>query len=312
VSTDEPLAFHAGEQAMQARTGMATRMAEVGARVIRDFMLDQHRELFAELPLLLVGTLDEQGQPWANMITGAPGFVASPDARTLRIHGPLHPLDPLASRLQTGAPLGVLGIQLETRRRNRMNGRVVQHTDRLLEVQVAQSFGNCPKYIHARAPSFRTGPGPVSYHAATRESATLSAAALRLVRQADTFFVASASAASPEGSAAQGVDVSHRGGARGFVEVEQGPSATVLTAPDYVGNFFFNTLGNLALYPQAGLLFANFDTGDVLTLTVAAELVFESEALARHLGAQRLTRFRVREGWLLGNALPLRFTPRRG
>ena len=54
-------AFHAGERALQARAGVRERIDEVGPQVMRDFMPDQHRELFEKLPLLFVGSLDAQG-----------------------------------------------------------------------------------------------------------------------------------------------------------------------------------------------------------------------------------------------------------
>src|SRR5262245_8597914 len=115
--------FHAGEIAVQERVGVRARIAETGARVIRDFMPEQHREFFRHLPFLIVGSLDQAGRPWASMLTGVPGFVASPDPKTLRIDARPGPHDPLAKNLAAGAPLGLLGIELATRRRNRMNGR---------------------------------------------------------------------------------------------------------------------------------------------------------------------------------------------
>ena len=45
-------------------------------------LLQQHRELFAKLPFVLVGALDGQGRPWAELLAGPPGFVSTPDART--------------------------------------------------------------------------------------------------------------------------------------------------------------------------------------------------------------------------------------
>jgi hypothetical protein len=36
---------------------------------------------------------------------------------------------------------------------------------------------------------------------------------------------------------------------------------------DYPGNTMFNTLGNLVAHPPAGLLFVDFESGDVLQLT---------------------------------------------
>src|SRR5438067_1365118 len=119
-----PSPWHEGERAMQARAGTAERMAHVGGRAIRSFMPDQHRRFFAQLPFLVVGSVDAEGFPWASLLAGAPGFASSPDPHTLVIAARPLPGDPLAGALALGARLGILGIELPTRRRNRMNGRV--------------------------------------------------------------------------------------------------------------------------------------------------------------------------------------------
>lgn len=38
--------FHAGERAIQARLGAQEQMDKVGRRVIREFLLEQHRQFF--------------------------------------------------------------------------------------------------------------------------------------------------------------------------------------------------------------------------------------------------------------------------
>ncbi|MCM5682642.1 pyridoxamine 5'-phosphate oxidase family protein [Schlegelella sp. S2-27] len=289
---DEP--FHAGERELQARAGLRERMAEIGARVIRDFMPDQHRELFDKLPFFVVGSLDEKGRPWASLLTGAPGFVSTPDARLMHIDALPHPDDPLAAQLVPGAPLGLLGIELPTRRRNRMNGRVATLSARGFDVQVEQSFGNCPQYIQARSP-FSVADMPRSVQA-RREDGLLSPRAQALVAEADTFFIATAA----EG----GVDVSHRGGRPGFVRMQASGGRTVLTAPDFRGNFFFNTLGNIARHPRAGLLFVDFARGDLLMLTGDADMVWDGPEVEAFEGAQRLLRIELSEGLWLEGGLP--------
>ena len=62
--------FHAGEAAVQTRAGVRERLAQLGPRVIRDHMPDQHRELFEKLPMLVVGSLDAAGRPWASLLVG--------------------------------------------------------------------------------------------------------------------------------------------------------------------------------------------------------------------------------------------------
>ena len=70
--------FHAGESALQTRAGVEERIARIGRTVIRDHLIDQHREFFTLLPTLLIGALDGQGQPWASMLAGAPGLPRRP------------------------------------------------------------------------------------------------------------------------------------------------------------------------------------------------------------------------------------------
>lgn len=298
-----PPTFHEGERAVQQRAGVAERMAQVGPRVIRDFMPGQHRDFFAQLPFVLVGTADADGQPWASVLAGAPGFVRSPDPLTLWIAARPLAGDPLQGTLRDGAPVGLLGLEPHTRRRNRMNGLVRGVNASGFAVQVSQSFGNCPKYIQARAPLYL--PGRVAAQAVVHEGARLDAAARRMIASADTLFIATAYAGQGDDAgagAAHGVDVSHRGGKPGFVRLD---ADGTLTLPDFYGNFFFNTLGNIAVNPRAGLLFIDFDSGDLLYLAVTAEIVWDGDELAAFEGAQRLLRLKVQAMRRVEAALPL-------
>ena len=112
--------FHPGEQALQARVGLREKIERAGRHMIRDSMLDQHRAFFASLPLVFVGSLDHARRPWASMLCGEPGFMASPDPTLLRVAAAPEPGDPLARNLGVGAPVGLLGMEFQTRRRNRL------------------------------------------------------------------------------------------------------------------------------------------------------------------------------------------------
>ncbi|OIQ94972.1 hypothetical protein GALL_230750 [mine drainage metagenome] len=79
----------------------------------------------------------------------------------------------------------------------------------------------------------------------------------------------------------------------------------VLTVPDFAGNSYFNTVGNLICYPYAGLLFIDFERGDILQLLVRGEVIWDGTALKSHPGAERLMRFEVVRGCRILNALPL-------
>jgi predicted pyridoxine 5'-phosphate oxidase superfamily flavin-nucleotide-binding protein len=295
-------AFHEGEQALQERAGVRERFAH--AAFIRDAMPQQHRDFFELLPFVLVGSVDAQGQPCASVLAGPPGFMVSPDEKTLAVVSLPGPHDPLAANLSEGAPLGLLGLQPHTRRRNRLNGHVAALADDGFAVRVDQSFGNCPKYIQAREPRYATDAPPAS-HVATMEM--LDPQAQALVRNADTFFIASAHPLAARAQASeQGIDVSHRGGRPGFVRVDEG---RLLTVPDFTGNSFFNTLGNLLLEPRCGLLFVDYDSGATLQVAGRAEIIAEGDELASFRGALRLLRIEVTRAVRVENALPLRWGP---
>ncbi|RJG13729.1 flavin-nucleotide-binding protein [Pseudomonas cavernicola] len=291
--------FHPGEQAIQARAGVREKVEEIGRRVIRSFMPEQHREFFAQQPWLLVGSLASDGQPQASLLWGAPGFIHSPEPTRLQIKALAQSDDPLATNLAPGARLGLLGLELPTRRRNRMNGTVIAADAEGFSVEVAQSFGNCPKYIQARGwQAAPREPGPLE------QGEGLDQRWLALVTQADTLFIASQNSDPQAG----GVDVSHRGGAPGFVSL--GADGR-LWLPDYSGNFLFNTLGNLLLEPRCGLLFIDFHSGDLLQLEARAELYWPQQlaALGQTLpaGAERLLALTPGRWRLRRTRLPLAF-----
>ena len=52
--------------------------------------------------------------------------------------------------MNDGAAIGLLGIDLRTRRRNRLNGVIRREGAAGFDVDVEQSYGNCPQYIQLR------------------------------------------------------------------------------------------------------------------------------------------------------------------
>jgi uncharacterized protein len=245
------------------------------------------------LPFVLAATTGGEGWPIATVLTGAPGFITSPDDATLRIAALPDDVDPVAPWLKPGASIGLLGIDLATRRRNRANG-VIVGVDRALTVAVKESFGNCPQYIYVRDVTARTA----AAHASEMLSG-LDQAARNAIATADTLFVATS-------GAGESVDISHRAGAPGFVRVD----GDVLTIPDYRGNRYFNTLGNMMLDPRAALLFPDFTSGDLLQLQGRTEIVWDVPETEHLPGAERLWRLHVTRGWRRRGALPLRWALR--
>ncbi|WP_245196837.1 pyridoxamine 5'-phosphate oxidase family protein [Labrys sp. LIt4] len=298
VATDSP--WHEGELALQRRAGAAERMDVVGRRVLRDHLIEQHRDFYPLLPFIVVGAADHAGEMWATILAGRPGFLHSPEPRTLHVAAGADPADPLASGLEDGAAIGLLGIELHTRRRNRLNGTVRRTGPDAFDVEVGESFGNCPRYIRLRDFGFARDPAAAST-LPVRRFDRIEGPAAALIAGAETLFIAS-SVTRADGR--RQVDVSHRGGRPGFVAVQDDGS---LLMPDFAGNLFFNTLGNILADPRCGFTFVDFETGDLLQLSGDGEVILEGPEIAAFEGAEQLLRFRPKQILLRPGALPLRW-----
>ena len=298
--SDPESPFHPGEQAVQTRVGVRKIAEDLGSRVIRDYMPDQHRAFYQQLPYLFLGHKDQNGRPWASIVHGGgSSFLTSPDARQLQLpRTALVPHDPLHTSLQHGTPLGVLGIESTTRRRNRLTGTADQLDNDTLAITVRQAFGNCPQYIQSRELTLKDQWSAADVTA--QDILALSTADQDLVATSSTFYVASYYEAQGS-SASHGADVSHRGGRPGFVQVVD---ERTLLIPDFAGNNHFNTLGNIEATGKAGLLFIDFASGDLLSLTGDAEILWDSPEAKAFEGAQRVWRFRLVSGVRITNALP--------
>ncbi len=291
--------WHSGELAAQALAGVKEKMSSIGPRVIRNYMPDQHRDFFASLPLVIVGSEDKEGHLWASPLFGHPGFIQSPTPELLTIDTSALYSHPVSTELNIGRQVGLLGIDFETRRRNRLNGVVTGKNQLHISIKVRQSFGNCPKYIQQRRIETQ-----IQRDQITRTFLSSWTSALReCIARADTCFIASTYAAH-HADECSGMDVSHRGGQPGFIEFDEHDR---LTIPDYRGNFFFNTIGNLTEDPRAGLLFLDFSAGSILTLTMSAEVIWKTENPILCGEYERVIRLSLKGGYLIRNALPYRW-----
>jgi predicted pyridoxine 5'-phosphate oxidase superfamily flavin-nucleotide-binding protein len=234
--------WHDGELRLQRQVGVIDQMAAIGRRSIRNHLIDQHRLFYPQLPFVVIGAVDGDGDIWATLRAGRPGFLGSPDPLHLDVALRRDPTDPAEAGMNDGDGIGLLGIELHTRRRNRLNGTIHRKPDGFT-IAVEQSYGNCPRYIQLR--DFAIVGDPETFEPSSPVILErLTDTVAELVHRADTFFVASYV---DDDRGFRHVDVSHRGGKPGFVRLDADGG---LTIPDFAGNLFFNTLGNFLLNPR--------------------------------------------------------------
>jgi predicted pyridoxine 5'-phosphate oxidase superfamily flavin-nucleotide-binding protein len=276
--------FHEGERGVQRRVGEVAQ-ATSNSAMISPAIAGGAIRFLSQQPMVVFGTRDRDGDMWASPLFGEPGFVTAPTdqlvlldlTKSLPVPG-----DPLWENAATDPAVGMIALELASRRRLRINGQLHRAED-LARLSVEWAYPNCPKYIQRRRfTGIQRGSGPES--AVT--GVVLTAEQQQLIHGADTLFVASAH---PE----RGVDCSHRGGNPGFVQVLGGQE---LLIPDYVGNSMFNTLGNFLSYPRAGIVFLDFDGGQALSVTGDVSLDFDMPGTEEVTGGtQRFWRLRVRK-----------------
>lgn len=257
--------FHPGELAVQRRAGVEAMARRVG-HSIHASVPPAAAAFLAERSWVVLATTDAEGYPWASLVGGDPGFARAVEATgggsAVELATIPHPGDPLAANLHAGGMVGLLAIDLATRRRMRINGHLADPAPGMIRIAAEQVYGNCPKYIQRRVAEglSRASEG----RAPGTEYSELLPQHREWLRRSDTCFVASS--AGPAGA-----DASHRGGLPGFVSVE----GNRVRWPDYAGNMMFNTLGNIEASGRAGILVPDFTSGDALLLTGAARIEAE-------------------------------------
>jgi predicted pyridoxine 5'-phosphate oxidase superfamily flavin-nucleotide-binding protein len=254
--------FHAGELAVQQRAGTRQEAARLSPMLDPAELRGGIVAFLADRTFAAVTARDADGRLWTSPLSGPPGFLEAASPTTLAIHARLPVGDPLHG-LPAGQHAGLVVVEFAARRRVRINGMLTAVDGDTLVVEVEQAYGNCPQYIHQRVLA-QDGPGRGDQRGVRRD-AVLSPADAALIGAADTFFLGTTN---PE----RGSDTSHRGGTPGFVRVE----GDRLWWPDYPGNNLFNSFGNLAVDPEASLLFFDFGTGRTLQLSGTAEVDWDA------------------------------------
>jgi len=289
--------YHSGELDVQKRANESD-IARSNGVVVDDSILAGALRFIEQQPMAIMSSIDSEGRIWVSTLFGDPGFVRALDVHTLEIDlSQPHTAkdDPLWTNLKHNLNVGLLFIELGSRRRFRISGRAKKMSADRYIIDVERAYPNCPKYIQRR--DWKTLEANQQYQeTSSTYGKELNQTQQTLIASADTLFVASAH---PD----HGVDASHRGGHPGFVHILNNQQ---LRIPDFAGNSMFNTLGNFVSYPYAGLIFIDFKHGRLLQLTGKAEILWDmDDPQGETGGTKRFWQFEITR-WQ-ESTLPYRF-----
>ncbi|KAJ6011976.1 hypothetical protein N7522_002331 [Penicillium canescens] len=320
--------WHPGELSIQRKLGFASAIADSWSLITN--YLPEHHRLFhtSKLPFIPIATLDEFGRPWASIVAGSSGnigFVKSPNPRTLSMDVRMWDGDPLLDTIkawldeeQKEAPgrflTAGLGIEFSTRRRNKFAGgiRNVKRRTNLeyqIDFEIIEAIGNCPKYINIRKliPYPYTQPEVVYQRQNLSPQERLPEEVIQFILDADTVFMGTVfnSKASTSKMYPSHAGMNARSGLPGFIRVSPSNGRTVII-PDYSGNRFVSSLGNIEASGLAGLTIVSFTTGDILYLTGTAENIVGPPALKILTRHASLTSVNITGFVFARDALPVR------
>ncbi|KAF1850304.1 oxidoreductase-like protein [Cucurbitaria berberidis CBS 394.84] len=272
-------------------------------------------------PLLALGTLDSQSRPWTTLWGGSVGF-SEPlgggliGTRTL-VDGKNDPVvQALVGSAEKGEMLQLkdggkilsgLAIDLMTRKRVKIAGRMVAGTVKEVDVKVEgdadkkqdqiqlitkidQSLGNCPKYLNEYSISQALVTSRV-----LSQGPSLSDEGRALISKSDMFFLST--------STEIDADTNHRGGPPGFVRII---SSTQIIYPEYSGNRLYQSLGNLLMNPKIGVTFPDYETGNILYITGTTEILVGADAASLLPGSNLAVRISIEEARFVEAGLPFR------
>ncbi|KAH8819357.1 hypothetical protein F5884DRAFT_839420 [Xylogone sp. PMI_703] len=326
--------WHPGEVIVQRKLGYAEAVSDRWM-VIEDAMREQHRIFHtSNLPFIPITAIDENGLPWASIVAGATGdigFVRGPDLHTLIVNARLWEGEPLLNTSQawidpkmrqTASPerflTAGLGIEFPTRRRNKFAAHITEikqggsKLDCEIHLRITETTGNCPKYINVRklVPYPHTNPSVAYQNLHMQPGERLSDEVIKFITEADTIFIASvynSDAATAEQYPSH-AGMNARGGLPGFIRVSPTDGRTVVV-PEFSGNRFVSSLGNIESSGVAGLTIVSFTTGDILYITGSAKVLVGPPAFKIMPRQACLTSVTTTGFKFIRNALPVRQEP---
>jgi len=148
--------------------------------------------------------------------------------------------------------IGIIGLEFSTAKRIRINGKAKIINSEII-VLIDEIYSNCPKYIKKRFLQKQMKPLDTPI---IENELELNQDLINVITNSDTFFLAS-------GHKGKGLDVSYKGGEKGFVKVN---SSTQLSFDDLPGNNLYNTLGNIYTNPYINMFFIDFENNNTYNI----------------------------------------------
>jgi predicted pyridoxine 5'-phosphate oxidase superfamily flavin-nucleotide-binding protein len=154
--------------------------------------------------------------------------------------------------------IGMIGLEHSSAKRIRINGKA-KIIDNQIIIDINEIYSNCPKYIKRRIleDNFK-----ILDKETVNKKLELNQDLITMISNADEFYLAS-------GHKEKGLDISYKGGEKGFVKVL---SSKQLQFDDLPGNNLYNSLGNIYTNPYINMFFIDFENNNTYNILATATI----------------------------------------
>ncbi|SPO21165.1 uncharacterized protein UTRI_00642 [Ustilago trichophora] len=340
--------WHAGELYVQTQLGHKDAVAGAHPIFRPQLTLQhqQFHTSLNILPVCTLDSSGRPWASFLSAKDGSHGFIKSPSFSSLiATQMNLHDDHPVETALKEGAKFGMtamvrgddtsyqgpalkliagVGVMFDNRRRNKFAGFINERNvgsaeERTIQVEVMESLGNCPKYINTRNLVANPQHKPEMLHKSLNlpPGELLPHDTRAHIAKADAVFLATRYTSPTQTIFKSHLGVNIRGGKAGFLRIisEMVLSASgekqqrqVAYLPDYSGNRFMSSLGNIYSDKVAGVTIPLMQKNrpiDVVYLTGDAQVLLGEESRKIFPGVHTCVRIEITGFMHVKDAVPL-------
>jgi len=249
--------FHEGEYHIQKVMSVA-KSANALSSMIKDTIPEIASYFLEDLKFCVLAISTKNDDIFTSVVYDNNSFIKTIDHNSFSINLKNKSYIPEIFFKETMLNIGMIGLDFLNAKRIRINGKAHIKNNEII-VFIDEIYSNCPKYIKKR--NLLKDLKLLDKSNVINEL-ELNQNLINIISNSDTFFLAS-------GHTEKGLDVSYKGGEKGFVKVI---SSKKLYFDDLPGNNLYNTLGNIYTNPYINMFFIDFEKNDTYNIIAKASI----------------------------------------
>ncbi|WP_121626815.1 pyridoxamine 5'-phosphate oxidase family protein [Poseidonibacter antarcticus] len=257
--------FHEGEYHIQEIMGVR-KSSDTLSSMIKDNIPPIASKFLKDLNFCIITISTKKDDLFTYTVYNHNNFIEIVNQSQISINLENHSYIPKEFYNIKNINIGMIGLNFEKAMRIRINGKGKIKSNKLY-LSIDEIYSNCPKHIKRRVLQEDT---KILENQTIQKGRKLNEEIINIISNIDTFFIATS-------HKEKGLDVSHKGGNKGFLKVLE---TNQLAFKDVPGNNLYNTIGNIYTNPNINIFFIdfkNYDTYHIKGIASIKEIQVENK-----------------------------------